>query len=243
MAPVLTVLLWSSLAAASAALGGLFLLGRDRPPAAWLGWANAAAAGLMLGVAYALTVDGFETAPLRGVAGAMIGTLLVAATHRLAGTEDLDLNKLDEPGTEYGYAVLLVQTLHSAWEGVAIGVAAVFNLGFGVFMAAIFAVHNIAEAMILISVLRSRGGSLSTASGLAVVTNVPQVLLAVVTFSVLVSAPGATPWILGFAVGALVQLVLVELLAEAYHEAGPASIAVVTSLAMGVIALLQGVAF
>lgn len=243
MTPVLTVLLWSSVAAASAGLGGLLLVGRERPPAAWLGWANAVAAGLMLGSAYALTVDGFERAPLSAVAGAVLGTLVVAASHRLGGTADLELNRLGDTRAEYGYEVLLVQSFHSAWEGVAIGVAAVLSLGFGVFMAGVLAVHNVAEALILVSVLRSRGVRAAAGSGLAVLTNVPQLLLAVVTYSVLAVAPGALPWVLGFAVGALVQLVLVELLAEAYREAGPGSIAVVTSLAMGVIALLQGIAF
>lgn len=243
MSPVLTILLWSSVAAASAGLGAVFLIGRDRPPRRWLGWANATAAGLMLGAAYAITVDGFEASPIRAALGGALGALFVAGTHKLGGTGDLDLNRLDESRVEYGYQVLLIQTLHSAWEGVAIGVAAVLDIRFGVAMAGIFLVHNVAEAMIASAVLRGRGVPLVQAALLSVFTNIGQVLLAVVTFSVLSAAPAAVPWVVGFAVGALVQLVLTELLPEAYEEAGAVSIALVTSLATGLIALLQGVAF
>ncbi len=243
MSPVLTILLWSSVAAASAGLGAVFLIGRERPPTRWLGWANATAAGLMLGAAYAITVDGFTAGPVQGALGGALGALFVAGTHKLGGTSDLDLNRLEDSRPEYGYQVLLIQALHSAWEGMAIGVAAVLDIRFGVAMALIFLVHNVAESMIACAVLRGRGVSLRQAALLSILVNVGQVLLAVVTLSVLSAAPAAVPWVVGFAVGALVQLVLTELLPEAYEEAGAVSIALVTSLATGAIALLQGVAF
>ena len=243
MSPILTILLGSSVAAAAAAAGALFLIGRDRPPSAWLGWANAVAAGLMLGAAYAITVDGFDTGVVAAAIGASLGAILVAATHRFAGTGEMDLNRLAEQPASYGYQVLLVQGMHGAWEGIAIGVAAVLDLRFGIFMAGVFLVHNVAEAMILCAVLRGRGVRLSQAAVLAVFSNVGQVLLAVVTMAVVSAAPAVTPWVIGFAVGSLVHLVLVELLPEAYREAGSGSIALVTSLAVGVIALLQGIAF
>ncbi len=240
---MLTILLWSSVAAVSASAGALFLVGRELPPRAWLGWANAVAAGLMLGAAYAITVDGFATGPVVAAIAAGLGALFVAGTHQFAGTEELDLNRLAEQPPEYGYKVLLIQGVHSAWEGVAIGAAAVLDLRFGVFMAMVFLVHNVAEAMILCSVLRGRSVPLFQAAILAVLSNMGQVLLAVATLAVVTAAPAAVPWAVGFSVGALVQLVLVELLPEAYREAGTGSIALVTSLAVGVIALLQGIAF
>ena len=78
------------------------------------------------------------------------------------------------------------------------------------------------------------------AAALAVATNLNQVLVAVVTFAVVGAAPFLLPWALGFAVGALVQLVLVELLPESYRVAGYTSIAVVASIAMGMVVLLEG---
>ena len=63
MDPTLTVLTFGSLAAGAAALGAVPLIGRERLPIVWIGWANALAAGLMLGAAYALMVTGLELKP------------------------------------------------------------------------------------------------------------------------------------------------------------------------------------
>ncbi len=240
MNPTLTVLLYSGLAAATAPLGVLPLLSGRRPPMRVMGWANALASGLMLGVAYALMVSGLDTAPLHGGVGALLGIAFVYATHAATGTQDLDLNRLDDPRPEYGYQVLLLNMLHAAHEGIAIGVAMAVSLPFGILMALALAVHNIPEATILSAVLVQRGVRLSSAALLAAVTNLFQVVLAVTIFAIIMAAPGVLPWALGFAVGALIYLVMVELLPESYREAGHTSIALVTIVAMGIVVLLRG---
>jgi zinc transporter ZupT len=206
-----------------------------------LGWANSIAAGLMLGVAYALSMAGLSGDPFQWTGGAMLGVLFVFWTHRFAGTSELELNRLDDPSPEYGYQVLLAQSLHSSTEGVAIGVAAVVDLRLGVFTAFVLAAHNVAEGTVLCAVLRSRQVGLLQAATLAVATSIGQILLAIVVLAVLTSAPGLLQTTLGFAVGTFVYLVMVELLPEGYRQAGYPSIALLTSLAMGVIAFLEGV--
>ncbi|MEW6322707.1 MAG: ZIP family metal transporter [Acidobacteriota bacterium] len=240
MHPTLAVLTWSSLAALAAVLGVLPAALDVRLRLAWLGWSNALAAGLMLGAAYALMAAGLGDHVVAGGAGALGGVLFVHATHALTGTADLDLNRLDATDPAYGYQVILVDTLHAAHEGVAIGAAMAVSLPFGILVAMAFAVHNIPEAAILTSVLRARGMSLVKTALLAVATNVNQVLLAVATFAVTAAAPAALPWAVGFAVGALVHLVMVELMPESYREAGTVSIALVTVAAMGSVVLLVG---
>jgi ZIP family zinc transporter len=237
--PILTVLLYSSVAAFTAGFGVLPLI-RRRPPLKWIGWANAIASGLMLGVAYALLVAGLEGAAVTIGTGALIGVVVVWGTHALTGTAELDLNRLDELSPEYGYQVILVNWLHAAHEGVAIGVAMAVSLPFGILMALALALHNIPEATVLSAVVTRRGMSLRNAAILAIATNSQQVLLALVTFSIAVAAPAFLPWALGFAVGALIYLVLVELLPESYRQAGHTSIALVTVAAMGVVVLLRG---
>ena len=239
MDPILTVLLYSTLAAAAASLGVLPLIGRAEVPAAWIGWSNAIAGGLMLGSAYALSEAGVDLGPFTAAIGALVGIAFTYATHLASGTEDLDLNRLSETDPTYGAKVLLTSFLHSAFEGVAIGVAMVVNLPFGIFMALAIAVHNIPEATVLCTVLRSRGATLSTAAGLSVAMNSGQVLLAITVYAVVSAAPAAIAPVVGFAVGTLVYLVLVELLPESYRQAGPTTIAVLTSLAMGVLILLH----
>jgi len=238
----LVVLLFASLSAATAVLGiGPFVFKVPVPP--WqLGLANALASGMMLGAAYGLLLPGLALGKTATAGAAALGILFVAWTHAASGTEELDLNKLDDQSPAYGYQVLLVNSLHSAWEGVAIGGAMAVSRPFGIFMALGIAVHNIPEATVLCAILTGRGVGLLNAAGLAVAANVSQVLLAVVTYAIVQSAPGVLPWALGFAVGALIQLVMSELLSQSYRQTGNRSIALVTIIAMGIVVFLQGVA-
>lgn len=241
MEPTLVVLLYASIAAAAAPLGALPLVGRPQLPRAAIGWANALASGAMLGVAYALMSQGLDLGAAVGAAGAVLGIVFVFWTHVASGTEDLDLNRLEDTSPEYGYKVLLVTGLHSASEGVAIGAAMAVSLPFGIFTAIAMALHNIPEATVLCAIFRSRGTPLASAAGLSVVSDVSQVMMAVVTFALVAAAPSLLPWALGFAFGSLIYLTMAELLPESYREAGHTTIALVTIVAMGIVVLLGGV--
>lgn len=238
--PVLAVLVVASLAASAAALAVLphALLGRMDVRV--LGWGNALASGLMLGVAYSLTTVQADDDLLLGAAGAVLGLVFVRVSHAFTGVEDLDLNELGELGPAYGYQVFLVNTLHAAHEGIAIGMAMAVSTPFGVSTAVALGVHNIPEAMAFTAILRERGVRLTHAAVLVVAANLNQVLLAVVTFALVTALPGLLPWTLGFAVGSLLYLVLVELLPESYRQAGHTSIALVTLVAMGIVLALGG---
>ncbi len=238
--PTLTVLLFSGLAALAAGLGVLphVLRGPGPLPRAAIGWANALAAGLMIGVAYMLLTVGLAEGAVSGAAGALLGIGFVRATHAITGTGELDLERAGQAGPEHGYRVILVDTLHAAHEGIAIGVAMVIGLPFGIGMAVALAIHNIPEAVVLTEMLADRGLRATQAGGLAIAVNLNQVLLAVTTFAVVGAAPVLMPWTTGFAVGALLYLVLVELLPESYRQAGSTSIALVTVVSMAMVVLL-----
>lgn len=240
MDPTLTVLVYASAAAATAVLGGFPLLVHERLPLNRIGLSNALAAGMMLGAAYALMVTALDRVPVSAAVGALLGVLFVLWTHRVGGTEDLDLNSLTDTDPAYGYKVLLVNALHSGAEGIAIGGAMHVSLPFGALTTVAIAVHNIPEATVLCAILGARGVRWTDAAGLAVAANVSQVLLAIVTFAIIAAAPATLPWALGFAVGGLICLVMVELLPESYCQAGHTSIALVTVAAMGVVVLLVG---
>ena len=248
MNPTLLILALSTAAALTSALGVLPLVGRHRMPTRWIGWGNAIAAGMMLGAAYMLSaleaepMSAIGTPGLTEAVGALLGIVFIYWTHVAVGTEGVELNRARAEDPVHGYRLLMVNGLHSASEGMAMAVAMVIDLEFGVLVALALAIHNIPEATVLASALRGRGLNLGEITGLAVATNVSQVLLAVATYSIVTAAPATLPWILGFAIGALVQLVLVELLPESYREAGQASIALVTVVALGVVVLIQGLA-
>lgn len=240
--PLATVLLFSALASFMAVVGAIPQALRGRPSLRAIGWGNALAAGLMMGVAYTLLTEGLRDALTAGGVGALLGVAFVRGTHALTGTGELDLGRIEEAGPEYGYKAILVDTLHAAHEGVAIGVAMAVSLPLGVAMAITLAVHNIPESATLNAVLTQRGLPLPQSAALSVAVNVNQVLLAVLAFAVVGLWPALLPWVTGFAVGTLTYLTLVELLPEAYRQAGNTSIALVTLVAMGVVVLLAGVA-
>jgi len=238
---VLVVLGAATGAALAAALGVLPLVARPRPPLVWLAWANALAAGMMLAAAFALAEPVPSTHSGAFVLGAVAGILFLHGSRAFSQTEGLALNQLDEATTEYSHEVMLVGSLHSAAEGVAIGAAMASDASFGLFVAVALALHNVPEGTLLAAVFRSRGVSLTRAAALAVVANFGQIAMAVATFAVVVAAPAVLPWALGFAAGALVYLVTVDLLPESYVNAGPTSIALTVILAMWAFALLHGV--
>lgn len=241
MDPTLTVLLYASLAAAVSALGVVPLLGRERASLAAFGWGNAVAAGFMLGAAYLCMAAGLPRGPFVVAAGAALGVGFVFLTHVASGVEELDLNRLEPSDPLYVYKVMVVNWLHSASEGVAIGAAMAVSVPLGIFVAVAMALHNIPEATALAAVLRGQGVRLAHSASLGIVANTSQVLLAVAAFAIVRAAPGALPWALGFAMGSLIYLVLAELLPQSYRQAGHTTIAAITLLAMAIVVLLGGV--
>lgn len=240
MQPVLVVLLASTAAVVTASLGVLPFVRTARVPGIWLGWSNAAAGGAMLGAAYLIAKAGIAGAALAVGAGAVAGILFVWWTHRVSGTEELELARTDDRSPSYGYDVLLVSSLHSGVEGVAIGATMAVDLRLGLWVAVAMALHNVPESTLLAAVFRSRGEGVPRSLLLSLVGNFPQVPLAVSSFAVLTAAPSLLPLALGFAAGALIYLVTVDLLPDSYRQAGATSIALVVLLSMGIVAALQG---
>jgi ZIP family zinc transporter len=220
--PLAIVGVASSLAAAMAALGALPLQS-DRPvPVRTLGWATALAAGLMLGVAYALMTVGLDRGAAQAGLGAFAGIAAVTAARA----------RID-PSHTFGLG-----SLHAIPEGVAIGAAMAVSVPFGLMMAATLAVHNIPEGTMLVASLRGRRG-LAVATLLSVAANLNQIVFGVAAFAAIQWAPALLPWLLGVAVGALLHLVMAELLPASYQEAGRTSIALVTIVAVAIVVLLN----
>ncbi|MEM7351712.1 MAG: ZIP family metal transporter [Acidobacteriota bacterium] len=239
--PVLTVLLYSTLAALAAALGAApFAFGR-RPHEAWIGAAYALASGFMLGAGYLLMSRGLERETLFAVLGGGGGVAYTWWTQRYPGTDRLDTRPGREISPDVGYKTILQSTLHSASEGVAIGVAMALDPErpyLGIFMALALAVHNVGEGMALTDVLRQRGMTVSESAGLCVVTNVTQPLLAVVAFALSPSLGHFLPAALGFSAGSLVFLVLTELAPASYERASKTMVATLMSVAAAAVVLL-----
>ena len=218
----LDLALWSVLAALAAGLGPFFIGKRH------LGWANALAAGMMLGAGYLVMDAGMNRAVVLASSGAALGIAATFCTHLLLGV-----------GTRPVIAYT-ASAVHSAPEGIAMGAAMALSPAFGFFVVLTFAMHNISESAGVISQLETGGFARSRATFLAVGARAAQVLFAILTYMVALTTDAAHSITLGFAFGALVYLCIAELLPEAYHTAGRTSIAIVASVAAGVVSLLGG---
>ncbi len=227
-----TVLLYSTLAAATSALGAVPAALVPRLPRAVLGWANAIAAGLMLGAAHVLAVEGVARSPVLGALGAALGAGFVWTAHAVSGHPAGDV-----PTSREGS--LVRASLHSAAEGVAIGAALLVSAPLGLFVAAAIAAHNVPEAMALTESLRKSGVRWRESSMLAVLANASQVVLSIATVLLAARSELSLAVALGVVAGAHVYLVLVDLLPESYEQAGHETIAVVTSVALGGIVLIE----
>jgi zinc transporter ZupT len=240
---VLAVLLYTSIAALLAAAGVLPYAVRERIPLAWPGFAYALAAGLMVGVAYVLMVEGLGDGTPWVVLGAGLGVAYTYWTQAYSGSLGLERLPQGEIGAVEGYKIVLQNALHAASEGVAIGAAMALSLRLGGFLAAALALHNVAEGLALAVVLCRRGVSPGHAAGVAVMTKVPQVLLAIVGFVLAGSVPGLLPWILGFAAGTLVFLSITELLPASYRYGRRRAIALAVSISAGAVVLGRSLFF
>ena len=240
MATPLAVLLYASIAALSAIPGGLIRWSPDAGGDRWIGWAHALAGGGMLGAAFVLTLVP-DAAPVAAALGGGLGVGFIAATHALTRLDTLDLSRPRREDPSAAPRLVALHSLHACSEGVAIGVAMAVDLSLGVFMALAIAVHNVPEAALLSGATRRPGAGRAGGVGLVVLCNVGQPSLAVATWFVVTAVPAFLPWALGFAVGALLNLVMTELLPASYREAGSTSIALVASVALGLVVLLGGI--
>lgn len=229
---LLTLAGWATLAALAAAPGPL-LLGHRATDARLLGIAGALAAGAMLGVGYPLMSAGLARDGLLAPLGAVLGIAASFALHLVLGLA------AGEPRALGGRA-LTEAGLHAAPEGVAMGAAFAVGPRFGLFLVATLALHNVWEGELLASRLLEGGTSRARTAVLCALANVPQVLLAVLAAAASRAMPASVPLLLGFGFGALAYLCLAELIPESYAGAGRTRLAVVVSVAAGVVALLGG---
>lgn len=229
------VLLYASATAVATGLGAVpFFFVRtisDRV----IAWSNALAAGLMLGASFGLVAEGTAYGRPQTLVGALIGVLFILITQRILGDENEEEVVVEAvQGNAGGKTMLLmvvVMTVHSFSEGVAVGV----SFGGGITLATVItvaiAIHNIPEGVAISAVLRPQGVSTLKCAGWSIFSSLPQPLMAVPAFLFVETFRAVLPYGLGFAAGAMVYMVLVELLPEAFHQGRRAAVATLASVA------------
>ena len=242
MSDWLLVFLYALATAIATGLGALPFLFVKEISERVVAWSNAIAAGLMLGASFGLVSEGTVHGRWETVAGALVGVLFILGTQRLLGDQDeeeLVFEAATGEGARKMLLMMIVMTVHSFSEGVAVGV----SFGGGVTLATVItvaiAVHNIPEGVAITAVMRPQGVSVLRCAGWSVVSSLPQPLMAVPAFLFVETFRQALPWGLGFAAGAMVYMVLVELLPEAYGDGRRGEVATLTTFTVIAMVLFQ----
>lgn len=234
------VFLAALLTALATGLGALPLLMAREMPRAFLGIANAAAAGLMVGASHALIAEGSALDAWRTVAGLVVGVVFIAIGFRvLRGRENLQFGALEGASAAKAMLIVAVMTLHSMAEGVGVGVAFGGGEGLAQFVTIAIAVHNIPEGLAISLVLVPRGVSVLRAAGWSVFSSLPQPLLAVPAFLFVTTFAPLLPYGFGFAAGAMIFVAIGELLPDALKDASHAAVAGAFSLALAAMLAFQ----
>lgn len=234
---VWTVFIAALITAIFTGLGALPFLFFSDIKGSFLGAANAAAAGLMLGASLGLIYEGFQISGIRLLVGIGLGILLIVIARYFLEGHDPDFAELE--GNADAMKVLLIvgiMTVHSFAEGIGVGVSFGEGQSLGTLISTAIAIHNIPEGLAISLVLIPRGSSVWKAAGWSVFSSLPQPIMAVPAFLFVLAFKPFLPVGLGLAAGAMIWMVFSEMLPEAREEASlPTVISVVVLATLGMI--------
>jgi zinc transporter ZupT len=238
--PVLLVFLFAGITAVCTGFGAIpFAFLKDISPRT-LSRSNALAAGLMLGACFGLLVEGSRAGWWQTLVGANLGVVFVLLTARALEGKEPDAGDLAAADLRQIVLIMIVMTVHSAAEGVAVGASFAGSLELAATITIAIAVHNIPEGIAITAVARPKGISIPKAAGLSILSSVPQPLLAVPAFLFVDAFRPALPFALGFAAGAMVLMVMEELLPEAYESGRTVEVAGIVTVSLVAMILFQG---
>lgn len=230
---VVYVFLAAMITAVATGLGAVPFLFVRHIGGRWLGIANAAAGGLMLGASHSLITEGGKLAPDRVLVGILIGLAAIVVSNRLIRRRGpMDIADLHGDGARKALLILGVMTAHSFAEGVGVGVSFAGTTELGVFITTAIAIHNIPEGLAICLVLIPRGTSVWKASLWSIFTSLPQPLMAVPAYIFVIAFTPLLPVGLGIAAGAMIWMVFSELIPDAIAKTSGSIVGIVVTLSM-----------
>ena len=229
---VLLVLVAAAITAIATGLGALPLLAlREVTPRA-LVYGNAVAAGLMLAATFSLVVEGFEFSGPRTILGLLLGLGGIWLAKRyFDGKEGVSIANANGADALKILLIMGVMTVHSAAEGVGVGVAYGSGRELGDFITIAIALHNVPEGLAIALVMVPRGASVAKAAWWSILSSAPQPLLAVPAFLFVLAFAPFLPVGLGLAAGAMLWMIFSELLPEATEGVDSSNLGVIVTLA------------
>jgi zinc transporter, ZIP family len=218
---VWTVTVAAAITALATGLGALpFVVFRRGMGRSWLGVSNAVASGFMLAASVGLVWQGADLGAGRVVLGALSGVVFIWVFRRLIGErEGLELGRLNGADALKALVIVAVMTVHSAAEGVGVGVSYGGGERLGILITIAIAAHNVPEGLAISLVLVPRGARVRTAAWWSVFSSLPQPLIAPFAYLFVEAFKPVLPAGLGFAAGAMLWMVWSELVPEALADA------------------------
>jgi zinc transporter ZupT len=193
---------------------------------AWVGVSSALAAGFMLGASIGLLYEGSLKSSVSTAVGAAVGVSFIYITRRaLQGRDDIHLGAIHGAPATRILLIMVVMTIHSFTEGVALGVSFVDEPAFGLLISIAIAVHNIPEGVAISLTMVPAGVSPLRAAAWSVFSSLPQPLMAVPAFLAVRLFDGLLPAGLGFAAGAMLWMIVSQLLPEARESSSARTVA------------------
>lgn len=229
---VLRALIAGLIASIACGLGALPLLLRGFDPRRRAGAGYAFAGGMMIAASvYNLILPGITMAGdptdlgavLPVVGGILLGTIMLTLADRFLRHERFSKGALASWGGRTGLLILLVMSVHSVPEGVAVGVGYASELAYkgtveshlGHNIALAISIHNIPEGLAVAIPIRAAGASIGRCFGAAFLTSLPQPIAAIPAVIVSWLFHPLMTLLMGFAAGAMIFLVILELIPDA----------------------------
>ncbi len=237
--PVVLVFLYGLVTALATGLGAIpFAFLREISPRT-VAYANAIASGLMLGASFGLVAEGTDRGAPQTFAGILLGVVFILVTQRRLGGHEIHFAGLGGLGAQRTLLMVIVMTVHSVAEGVAIGASFAGGMTLAAVITVAIAVHNIPEGLAISAVMRPQGASVARCAAWSVGSSLPQPLMAVPAFLFVDAFTATLPYGVGFAAGAMVFMVFVELLPEAFEHAPRRKVGLLVSVSLIAMILFQ----
>jgi ZIP family zinc transporter len=208
----------------------------------FVAYSSAVAAGLMLGASFGLVAEGTAYGSGQTLVGGLLGVAFILVTQKILGerdSHDFVFEAARGEGARRMLLMVIVMTVHSFAEGVAVGVSFGGGVTLGAVITIAIAIHNVPEGVAITAVLRPQGVSVPRCAWWSVFSSLPQPLMAVPAFLFVEAFRAALPYGLGFAAGAMVFMVLGDLLPEAYAEGERAHVATLAAASAVAMVLFQ----
>ncbi len=240
---IFTVFIAAMATAVATGLGALpFLAIPSKINKTWLGYANGMAAGLMLAASFALVIEGYEFGAIKTLIGMFLGVFLVFLGEKLIDHDAIpSFDKMDSVSARQAFLIIAIMTIHSAAEGIGIGVAFGGGEKLGWFATIAIAIHNIPEGLAIALVCIPKGMRVRNAAFWSIFSSLPQPLLAVPSFIFVQIMAPFLPIGLGMAAGAMFWMVFAEILPEANENAPAEKVSVVVTISIIIMLAMQAV--